>query len=152
MDTDVMDAINKELDNIHLRRHQLIFLVTDDFKEDIRFVSDGLEVPYININLELSKMLQDITIKKRQRIINERDKKIIIDKENDILVLDHIAIVFGRQLHHNPVLLLEDLSRDFKLIVAWSGQCNKQKIIYAEPDHDEYFTQENTEGIIIEYN
>src|SRR5699024_3888135 len=152
MDTDVMDAINKELDNIHLRRHQLIFLVTDDFKEDIRFVSDGLEVPYININLELSKMLQDIPFKKRPRIINELVKKIVRDKENDILVIDHIEILFDPQLHHNPVLLLEDLSRNFKLIVAWRGQCNKQKIIYAEPDHDEYFTHDNTEGIIIEYN
>ncbi|MDM8101340.1 BREX-3 system P-loop-containing protein BrxF [Oceanobacillus oncorhynchi] len=150
MNTDVLQAINKELNNIRLRRHQLVFLITDNFKEDIRFVSEGLDVPYVNVNYELSEMLKDLSIKRRPRKVNELLKRIVREKNADTLVLDHTEILFDPQLHQNPVLLLEDISRNFTLIVGWKGQCYNRKLVYGEPEHDEYFTHDNTEGIIIE--
>lgn len=148
MNVDVMQAINNELSNIQLRRHQLLFLVTDNFKRDIKFVSDSLEAPYVNVNLELSEMLKDLPMKRRSRKVSEFLKKIVRNKNADILVLDHIEIFFDPQLQHNPVLLLEDVSRNFTLIVGWKGQYCNQKLVYGE--HDEYFTHDNPEGIIIE--
>lgn len=151
MNTDVIQAINNELSNIQLRRHQLLFLVTDNFKKDIKFVSDVLEIPYVNINLELSEMLKDLPLNRRPRKVNEFLKKIVRDKNADTLVLDHIEILFDPQLQHNIVLLLEGISRNFSLIVGWKGQYYNQKLIYGEPEHDEYFTHDNTDGIIIEF-
>jgi len=151
MNNDVMQAINNELINIQLRRHQLMFLVTDNFKKDIKFVSDGLEVPYVNVNLELSEMLKDLPLKRRSRKVNEFLKKIVKEKNADTLVLNHIEILFDLKLHQNPVLLLEDISRNFTLIVGWKGQFYNRKLVYGEPEHDEYFTHDNTDGIIIEF-
>ncbi|MFC4402376.1 BREX-3 system P-loop-containing protein BrxF [Gracilibacillus xinjiangensis] len=145
-----MQAVYKELDYIHMRRHQLMLLVTNNFKKDINFFSDILDVPYVNINFELSEMLKDLPLKRRPRKVNELLKKIVREKNADTLVLDHIEILFDSQLQQNPILLLEDISRNFTLIVGWKGQYYNRKLVYGEPEHDEYFTHDNTEGIIIE--
>lgn len=137
MNTDVMQAIKKELNSIQLRRHQLMFLVTDNFKNETRFVSDGLEVPYVNVNFELSEMLKDLPLKRRPRKVNEFLKKIVREKNADTQVLDQIEILFDPQLQQNPVLLLEDISRNYTLIVEWKGQYYNRKLVYGEPEHDE---------------
>jgi len=151
MSSDIMQAINQELTNIELRRHQLIFLVRDQFRKDIKYVSESLEIPYININYELSKMLKDLPVKKRPRKVSEFLTLIIRDKNADMLVLDHIEILFDPQLQQNPVLLLENISRNVTLIVRWKGHCSGRKLVYSEPENDDYFTHDDTEGMIINY-
>jgi len=151
MNLEIMEAVKKELESIQLRRHQLLFLVTENFKNDICFVSDSLGVPYLNVNSELSKMLKNLPIKRRPRKVSELFKRIVKEQNTNILVLDHIEILFDPQLQQNPILLLEDISRNYTLIVGWKGQYYNKKLVYSEPDHDEYFTCDNKDGIIIEF-
>ncbi|SFA83174.1 hypothetical protein SAMN04488072_102181 [Lentibacillus halodurans] len=146
-----MQAINRELTNIQLKRHQLIFLVTEQFKKDIKCVSESLEVPYVNVNYELSEVLKDLPLKKRPRQVSEFLTKIVRNKNADTLVIDNIEILFDPQLQQNPVLLLENISRNVTLIVGWKGHYSGRKLVYSEPEYYDYFTHENTEGIIINY-
>lgn len=146
-----MQVLNKELLNIKLKRHQLIFIVNEQFKRDIKFVSNELAIPHINVNYELSKALKDIPLKRRSRKVNESLKAIVRSKSAETLVLDNIEILFDTQLQQNPVLLFEDISRNYTLIVGWKGKYYNKKLVYSEPEHEEYFTQDNTEGIIIQY-
>jgi len=96
-------------------------------------------------------MLKDLPLKKRPRKVSEFLTLIIRDKKADTLVLDHIEILFDPQLQQNPVLLLENISRNVTLIVGWKGHCSGRKLVYSEPEYDDYFTHEHTEGIVINY-
>lgn len=149
MKEELFELVKQELENIELKRHQLIYIVHSSFKKDLLAISQKLNIPYININLELSKELMDIPINKRPRRVSQLVKQIIKNHQGKTLVLDHIEVLFDPNLKQNPVLLLEDISRNTILIVGWKGTSQNHKLIYGEPDHNEYYTYGNTEGVII---
>ncbi|GEN46749.1 BREX-3 system P-loop-containing protein BrxF [Alkalibacillus haloalkaliphilus] len=152
MREELIEMVEKETESIKLKRHQLIYIVQPSLKKDLRVVSQKLNVPYINLNLELSKELMDVPLIKRPRKVNQLVKQIVKDHEARTLVLDHIEILFDQNLQQNPGILLEDVSRNVTLIVGWKGSSQHHKLIYGEPGHNEYFTYDNPEGIIINDN
>ena len=56
------------------------------------------------------------------------------------MIMDNkLEMLFDAALALNPLQLLQSLSRNVTLVVAWSGAYADGKLIYAEAGHPEYW-------------
>ncbi|WP_457551028.1 BREX-3 system P-loop-containing protein BrxF [Desulfobacula sp.] len=101
----------------------------------------------ININLELSECLLEMTAQKRTLKVSGIFDK-ILGHDKQIVILDNIEILFDVELKQDPLSLLQKSSRNRTIIASWSGKMEDEKLIYAEPGHPEYRTY-NTNDILI---
>jgi hypothetical protein len=92
----------------------------------------------INVNLELSRSMLELTW--RQRILQlPRLLGDIIDKPgSELVLLDNTEILFDVQLKQDPLRLLQKLSRNKTLVVAWNGALDSGYLTYAVPGHPEH--------------
>ncbi|MCX5855868.1 MAG: BREX-3 system P-loop-containing protein BrxF [Deltaproteobacteria bacterium] len=101
-------------------------------------VHQQTSAPLINVNLELSRRMLDLTERQRSlqfpRLLGEMIDEI---KENTIL-LDNIEILFDVALKQDPLRLLQGLSRNKTIIASWNGSIDKDSLTYAVPGHPEY--------------
>ena len=95
-------------------------------------------MPLINVNLELSRRLLDLT--ERQRALETRRllEKIMDEVEGDLVLLDNIEILFDIRLKQDPLRLLQGLSRNKTVVAAWNGLIVDGHLTYATPDNPEY--------------
>ena len=101
-------------------------------------VHQRTSAPLINVNLELSRRMLDLTERQRSlqlpRLLGEMIDEI---KENTIL-LDNIEILFDVALKQDPLRLLQGLSRNKTIVVSWDGSIENDFLTYAVPGHPEY--------------
>lgn len=124
--------------------HKLVFLVNKNINTTIPLLD---QYEKIDVNRILSESLISIPKPKYPMYINEILEKVLKDQES-IYVLQHIDILFDPALQINPVRLLENLSKTYKLIVEWPGRYIDGQLIYAEYGHPEYFYCQDFEGKI----
>ncbi len=106
-------------------------------------------IPYLNVNLALSQRLLDLTSKERPLRLRRLLAKVIDENSEDVLALDNIELLFDPALHQDPLALLQGLSRNKTLIVAWSGTYTDDTLTYAEPGHPEYHRYEHPAAVVI---
>ena len=143
--------IRSKMDQARTLYHQLVLIVASVGGGKTVLLRDLAEqgaFPLLNINLELSKFLLDIPVKKRgieaARILQQ-----IIDAQNAPLVLlDNLEILFDPSLNLNPLTCLKQLSRHRVIVASWTGQVSDGYLLYAEPGHPE-FRREPAEGLLI---
>jgi len=108
------------------------------------------DIPYLNVNLALSRRLLDLTSKERPLRVRRLLEDVISEQAGDTIVLDNIELLFDPALHQDPLACLQALSRNKTLIVAWSGTYDEKKVLtYAEPGHPEYRRYERSDGVFI---
>ena len=121
--------------------HRLILIVgptASGKTAALRQVSDYLGAPLINTGLELSRKLIELTERQRCLRASKILADIISEADNEIVLLDHIEILFDVSLKQDPLRLLKGLSRTNTLIAAWTGETVKDAITYAARPHREY--------------
>jgi hypothetical protein len=101
-------------------------------------VSKSIGSPMININLELSRRMLDLTERQRALQLPRLLSEIVNTTESDVSTLDNIEILFDVSLRQDPLRLLQSLSRHKTVVVAWSGSYDNEHMTYATPDHQEY--------------
>ncbi|HEC62275.1 MAG TPA: BREX-3 system P-loop-containing protein BrxF [bacterium] len=94
--------------------------------------------PLINVNLELSRMMLDLT--QRQRALQlPRLLREIVDKDADkITLLDNTELLFDVDLKQDPLRLFQGLSRNKTVVASWNGTIIDGFLTYAEPAHPEF--------------
>lgn len=92
---------------------------------------------YINLNLELSSRLIELSEKQRGMQVKPLIAD-ILDTVSGAILLDNIEILFDSALQQNPLLLLQGLSRNRTLVVSWNGSIKDGSLTYAEPGHPEF--------------
>lgn len=134
--------------------HRLIILVAPagaGKTATLKDVQARISAPLINVNLELSHRMLDLT--KRQRIlwVQRLMGEILSEAAADMVLLDNIEILFDNDLQQDPLRLLQGLSRHRLIVAAWSGEYLNRSLLYADPEHREYrrYSGEDTAGIII---
>lgn len=114
-------------------------------------VADELNIPCVNIGIELSSRLLDVSPKQKAlqlpNLLAEQ-----LPPESSIAVLDNIEILFDTSLHNNPLKLLQKLSRNTTIVTAWPGEMKEGTLIYATSDHPEYREYPSPEAIIFDLN
>ncbi|WP_044640702.1 BREX-3 system P-loop-containing protein BrxF [Risungbinella massiliensis] len=144
----LVEQLEENLEEVKQYREQLIFLAGNYVKYDFQALSRDLNINYINVDLEFSRMLLEISQKVRARKAPSIFKDLFLDTNDSIFLLDHIEILFEASLQLDPGKLLEDISREYILIVPWYGNETDSYLIHAELGHPEYFKYLKSEVIV----
>lgn len=104
----------------------------------LRAVHERTGVPVINVNLELSKAMLELSERQRMLQLPKLLSDILGQTNADIILLDNIEILFAVSLKQDPLRLLQGLSRNKTIVASYSGMIDGEYLVYAEPDHPEY--------------
>jgi hypothetical protein len=103
----------------------------------------------VNVNLELSKKLLELTRNQRSRQVERLFKDVIASVPGDVVLLDNLEILFDPALEVEPLRLLQVSSRNRMVVASWNGICKDGTLIYAEPGHPEFVQFKQTEAVVV---
>jgi len=140
------------LDQVNVLYHRLILVVASagcGKTSALQELSGLTSAPLVNVNLELSRRMLDLTERQRAlqlpRLLGEivpacRDGHGVGRGEatGELVLLDNIEILFDVYLKQDPLRLLQGLSRNKTVVAAWNGSIVDGHMTYAVPDHPEY--------------
>jgi hypothetical protein len=121
--------------------HRLILVVApagSGKTSALQEVCERKGAPLININLELSRRMLDLTARQRALQLPRILGELVSSSSGEAVLLDNIEILFDPSLKQDPLRLLQGLSRNKTIIAAWNGSFVNGHITYAKPDHPEY--------------
>ena len=101
-------------------------------------VKERVGAPLVNVNLDLSRLMLDLTERQRALQLPQLLREIINDAQGNVVLLDNIEILFDTSLKQDPLRLLQGLSRNKTVVAAWNGSIDDDHMIYAVPEHPEY--------------
>ena len=101
-------------------------------------VHERTAAPLVNVNLELSRRMLDLTERQRALQLPRLLAEIVGVSAADVVLLDNVEVLFDTSLKQDPLRLLQGLSRNKTVVAAWSGSIDGEHMVYATPDHPEY--------------
>ncbi len=125
----------------------------------LTYVKERIGAPLVNVNLELSRRMLELTERQRALQLPRLLREIVDDAASDlpaeaparaassaaggsaqagVVLLDNLEILFDVSLQQDPLRLLQGLSRNKTVVAAWNGSIDKDHMTYAVPDHPEY--------------
>lgn len=147
------EEIAQKVHDVSELYHRLVLVVgpagsgkTAAMREVSRF--QGFD--YINLNLELSRLLLGLTERQRSLQLPDLIDGITEKGKNSVILLDNIEILFEVSLKQDPLRLLQGMSRNRTIAASWNGRIKKDYLIYAEPEHREYRRYPLTDLMVID--
>ena len=135
------EEILGKLEQVTTLYNRLILLVGPSGSgktETLREIQKQTSCPLINLNLELSRLLLDLTERQRALQVPRILSDMLNKYDNDLILLDNVELLFDVTLRIDPLKLFQKISRNKTLVVAWNGSVKNYKLLYAKPDHPEY--------------
>lgn len=132
--------------------HRLVLLVgrTGSGKTTVlQDVCRQLDIAPINLNLELSRLMLEMTAKQRTLQLPKLLEDMVSNNDGKTIAIDNIEILFDVNLQQDPLRLLQKISRNKNIIVSWNGIVNNAKLMYAVPGHPEYRSYDSSDLLII---
>ena len=121
--------------------HRLVLVVGLEGKgktSALQDVAKRIDAPVMNISLELSRRMLDLTERQRALQVQRLLDQIVAEPESDVILLDNVEILFDVALQQDPLRLLQGLSRSRTVAAAWNGSIENDCLVYAAPHHPEY--------------
>ena len=145
----LVDQVLQKIGEARELYHRLILLVGpagSGKTKALQEVSASTFAPLINVNLELSRRMLDLTERQRTlqlprllgEIVGEATGDLPAAAQAGLVLLDNIEILFDVHLKQDPLRLLQGLSRDKTVVAAWNGSIVDDHLTYAISDHPEY--------------
>lgn len=103
----------------------------------LRDLADEHGWPLVNVNLELSEQLLELTSKQRALRVPRLLGEIADGRPGDVLLLDNTEILFSTEIQQDPLRLLQGLGRNRTVVATWSGEMDGDCLTYAAPGHAE---------------
>ncbi len=135
------DQVVRKIKQVDELYHQLMLVVAPagaGKTTALREVQERVGAPLVNVNLDLSRRMLDLTERQRALQLPRLLREIINDAASEVVLLDNIEILFDVSLKQDPLRLLQGLSRNKTVVAAWNGSIDGNHMIYAVPDHPEY--------------
>lgn len=135
------DQVIRRIDQAAELYHRLVMLVAPagaGKTAALREVHQRRGTPLVNVNLELSRQMLDLTERQRALQLPRLLSELVSTSESDVILLDNIEMLFDVSLKQDPLRLLQGLSRNKTVVAAWSGSIDGEYLVYATPDHPEY--------------
>ena len=105
--------------------------------EALRKVAASTGARLVNLNLELSRRMLDLTGRERAlRLPDLLDD--VVGRDAPLVLLDNIELLFDVAFQHDPLRLLQGLSRNRTIVASWNGTLDDGYLSYAVPDHPEF--------------
>lgn len=131
------EQVIAEIDRAAARYHRLLFVAPPAAASTaLRDVAASTGAPVINFNLEVARRLLDRSEHERRLAFPD-----VLDDvlgRHEIVLLDHVEILFDAVLKQDPLRLLQGASRTRTLVAAWPGATEDGFLRYAAPDHREH--------------
>jgi len=121
--------------------HRLVMLVAPagaGKTAALKDVHERTAAPLVNVNLELSRRMLDLTERQRALQLPRLLAEIAGASAADVVLLDNVEVLFDVSLKQDPLRLLQGLSRNKTVVASWSGSIDGEHMVYATPDHPEY--------------
>ena len=121
--------------------HRLILVVAPEGAGKttaLQAVRDLTGALLVNVNLELSRRMLELTERQRALRLPGLLREVIGNGANEMILLDNLEVIFDVILKQDPLRLLQGLSRNKTVVAAWNGTIVENFLIYAAPDHPEY--------------
>lgn len=119
--------------------------------EMLRQADNKHGVAVINLNLELSQALLDLTPKQRILRLPELLDQ-IAEQASEPLILDNLELIFDQNLKQDPLKLLKNISRNRAVVASWNGALADGRLTYAESGHPEYRSYETKDFLTVTVN
>ena len=135
------DRVIKRIGQAAELYHRLVMLVAPAGAGKTAALQDVHErtaAPLVNVNLELSRRMLDLTERQRALQLPRLLAEIVGASAADVVLLDNVAVLFDVSLKQDPLRLLQGLSRNTTVVAAWSGFIDGEHMVYATLDHPEY--------------
>lgn len=120
--------------------HRLVLVVgpaSSGKTQALQRLAVDLAVRVINVNLEASRRLLELTERQRRlelpAVLDD-----LIGESDTVVLLDNTEILFDMSLEHDPLRLLQKLSRSRTVVGSWNGNVQDGYLIYGAPEHPEY--------------
>lgn len=130
MGENLIDQIIEKINQASELYHRLILLVgpagsgKTKVLQDVHNRQGG---PLINLNLELTRRMLDLTGRQRALQISQILGDLIDKAEEKIVLLDNIEILFDVLLKQDPLRLLQGVSRRKTIVAAWNGSIDQKE-------------------------
>lgn len=105
---------------------------------------------HINVSLTLAARLLELAQRHRAVRCPLLTREITDGAGGDVVMLDHIELLFSPDLAQDPLRLLQGLSRNRIIIASWPGPLVEGSLQYAEPGHSEYKHYRDTDAILLD--
>ena len=115
----------------------------------LQAVAGNLGTQLVNVNLELSKKMLELTRTQRSRQVERLLKEVIAAAPGEVVLLDNLEILFDTSLEVEPLRLLQVSSRNRTIVASWNGSFQGGTLAYAEPGHPEFIQFKQTEAVVI---
>lgn len=103
----------------------------------------------LNVNLELSKKMLELTRTQRSRQVERALKDMIAAVHGDVVLLDNLEILFDTALEVEPLRLLQVSSRNRTIVASWNGSFRDRTLAYAEPGHPEFIQFKECDAVVV---
>ncbi len=134
------ERVLARIDGAEALYHRLILVAAPSGSgktEALREVAARTAARLVNLNLELSRRLLDLTGRERAlRLPHLLDE--VVGRDEPLVVLDNIEILFDVALKQDPLRLLQGVSRNRTIVAAWNGTLENDYLSYATPEHPEH--------------
>jgi len=152
MPVTLSQRIAERVPDAALLYHRLILLVgppRTGKTSALRDLAEERGWPLVNVNLELSERLLELTSKQRALRVPRILSEIVERHPGDVLLLDNTEVLFSPDLQQDPLRLLQGLSRNRTVIACWSGEMDGENLTYAQAPHPEYRRYVRPQVIIV---
>ena len=139
--THLAEAVYESLEHAEGLYHRLVLVVGvagTGKTVALRELAEETGAPLVNVGVELSRRLLDLTASMRPIRAAPLLDRIVAETEGDVVLLDNIELLFDAALRQDPLRVLQRLSRKRTVVAAWSGTMEDGHILYAVPEHPEY--------------
>ena len=134
------EKVLARLDGARALYHRLILVAAPSGSgktEALREVAESTGARLVNLNLELSRRMLDLTERERTlRLPDLLDE--VVGRDDPLVLLDNIEILFEVSFEQDPLRLLQGVSRNRTIVAAWNGTLANGYLTYAAPEHPEH--------------
>ncbi len=150
--SEAVAQLNQAIEQVASQYYRLVILVGAPMSGKttaLQTVAKNLGCQLVNVNLELSKKMLELTRTQRSRQAERLLKEVIASVPGDVVLLDNLEILFDTALELEPFRLLQVLSRNRTIVGSWNGSFQDRTLIYAEPGHPEFMQFKQPEAVVI---
>lgn len=135
------DRVVRSIDQAAELYHRLILLVAPagaGKTSALREVRQQTKARLVNVNLDLTRRMLDLTERQRVLQLPRLLQDMVDSSQDEVILLDNIEVLFDVSLKQDPLRLLQGLSRNRTVVVAWNGHIEGTYLVYATAGHPEY--------------
>ena len=140
MPESLSEMVLARIDGAKALYHRLILVAAPSGAgktEALRGVAERTGARLVNLNLELSRRMLDLTGRERAlRMPDLFDE--VVGRDEPLVLLDNIEILFDVSFEQDPLRLLQGVSRNRTIVAAWNGTLENGYLTYAAPEHPEH--------------